>query len=246
MMKKTKFLLVIMLVVAFVFGGYKVLAEDEVTTTGEEVTTTERTPATVIIFRGEGCPHCEEALQWFDSIEAEYGQYFDLETYEVWNDTENAELMEKVGNYLGETPDGVPYIIIGTKTFSGFAESYEEDIKSSIMEEYNKNLEERVNVVANVKNGVAPTKEKDNTTAIIFILFVLAIVAFVIFARNGQDTAKIDLDKNDSKDTIEDEEDEEEIVEKKHTSNNKKESKSDENRKTTSKSKKTTKKSSKK
>ena len=255
-MKKAKFLLVIMLVVAFIFGGYKVLAEEEVTTTGEEntTTTTERTPMTVIMFRGEGCPHCEEALEWFDSIEGEYGQYFDLETYEVWNNQENAELMDKVAEYLGESPDGVPYIIIGKKTYSGFAQSYAEDIKKDIMNEYNKNLEERINVVYNVQNGVELEKEKDNSTAIIFILFVLAVVAFIIFARNGQDPAKIELEKKADKEEIlvDDEEDEEEVEEKtskKQKTNNKKEEKEEKkekNTKVTSKSKKSTKKSSKK
>ena len=241
-MKKSKILLVIMLAVALIFGGYKVFAEDEVTTTADG-TTTERTPVSVILFRGEGCPHCEEALEWFDSIEEEYGQYFDLEKYEVWYDEDNAALMEKVANYLGESVDGVPYIIIGTHTYSGFAADYEEGILSDIMDEYNKNLEERVNVVYNVQNGVEPEKEKDNSTAIIFILFVLAVVAFVIFARNGQDSAKLDMDKHDSREIYEDVEDEEL---KKKTSNTKKETKTESKTKTTTKSKKSTKKSSRK
>lgn len=241
-MKKTKILLVILLVVSFIFGGYKVNAEnEEVTTTGAS---TERTPVPVIVFHGETCPHCHEAFEWFDSIEGEYGQYFDLVKYEVWNDESNAALMNEVASYLGETPEGVPYIIIGTKTFSGFTQSYSDQIISAIMEEYNKNLEERVNVIENIQNGVELKKEKDNSTAIIFCLVVIALIAFVIFARNGQNETKIELEKKNVAEVIEDDEEVEEKTEKSKSSNSKKESKSEKatdkktNTKKTTKSKK--------
>ena len=190
-MKKIKVIVFAVLLMAVAFLGFKVNAEGE-----EEVTTTgsERTPIHVIIFHGETCPHCQEALEWFDSIEEEYGQYFDLEKYEVWNDQENSELMSKVANYLGEEAEGVPYIIIGTKTFSGFAQSMSQDIIDAIMTEYNKNVEERINVVTNVKGNIPLDEKTDNTATIVFIIAVVVIVAFVIFARNGQDTAEINAD----------------------------------------------------
>ena len=52
----------------------------------------------VYIFRGEGCPHCEEALEFFDSLEKdeEYSKYYNLVKYEVWNNKDNAKLMEEV------------------------------------------------------------------------------------------------------------------------------------------------------
>ena len=188
-MKKIKVIVFAVLLMAVAFLGFKVNAEGEETTA-----TNERTPIHVIVFHGATCPHCQEAFEWFDSIEDEYGQYFDLEKYEVWNDQENSELMSKVANYLGEEAEGVPYIIIGTKTFSGFAESMSEDIINAIMAEYNKNVEERVNVVTNVKGNIPLNEKTDNTATIVFIVAVIVIVAFVIFARNGQDTAEINAD----------------------------------------------------
>ena len=191
-MKKIKVIVFAVLLMAVAFLGFKVYAEGE----EEEVTTTssERTPVSVIVFHGETCPHCQELFEWFDSIEEEYGQYYDLDKYEVWNDEENSELMSKVADYLGEDAEGVPYVIIGTKTFNGFAQSMSQEIIDAIMTEYNKNVEERINVVANVLGNV-PLKEKsDNTATIIFIVAVVAVVAFVIFARNGQDTAEINAD----------------------------------------------------
>ena len=73
---------------------------------------------TVYVFRGEGCPHCEEALEFFDELsqDEEYKDIFKLVTYEVWYDEENQTLMKSVADALGEDVSGVPYIIIGTKT----------------------------------------------------------------------------------------------------------------------------------
>ena len=201
-MKKKVFAVFMAILMSFAFIGLRVHAEGE-----EEVTTTgaaEREPMHVIVFHGETCPHCQEAFEWFDSIEEEYGNYFDLEKYEVWNDQSNAELMEKVANYFGEEAEGVPYIIIGTKTFSGFTDSYKEQIIDAMMEEYNKNNEERTNAVYNVLNNVEKEEEKDNTAVVIFILIVLAVVAFIIFARNGQDTAEMKFDSKKQKVLVED------------------------------------------
>ena len=208
-MKKKVFAVFMAILMSFAFIGLRVNAE------GEEVTTTgEREPIHVIVFHGETCPHCQEAFEWFDSIEEEYGNYFDLEKYEVWNDQSNSELMEKVASYLGEEAEGVPYIIVGTETFSGFTDSYKQNIIDAIMEEYNKNAEERTNVVYNVLNNVEKEEEKDNTSMIIFILIVLAVVAFVIFARNGQDTAEMKFESKKQKvlaeDDYDDEDDEDE------------------------------------
>ena len=225
-MKKKVFAVFMAILMSFAFLGLRVYAE------GEEVSTTgEREPMHVIVFHGETCPHCQEAFEWFDSIDDEYGKYFDLEKYEVWNDQSNASLMEKVANYFGEEAEGVPYIIVGTKTFSGFADSYKQQIIDAIMEEYNKNDEERTNAVYNVFNNVEKKEEKDNSTVVIFILIVLAIVAFIIFARNGQDAAEMkfeskkqsviqrdeeenydDEDEDDDDDDDEDEDEEEEVV----------------------------------
>ena len=35
------------------------------------------------IFRGEGCPHCEEALEWLDSIEKEYKSQLNSKESEI-------------------------------------------------------------------------------------------------------------------------------------------------------------------
>lgn len=91
----------------------------------------------IYFFRGEGCPHCAEAEEWFDSIQNEYGNMFKVKDYETWYDEENADFMERVAKSRGETASGVPYIIIGDKSWMGFTESYENEMLEEIKTVYN-------------------------------------------------------------------------------------------------------------
>ena len=90
----------------------------------------------IYFFWGNGCPHCEKAFEFFESIETEYGDYFTLNTFETWYDEDNRELLEQFASNMGEEVTGVPYIIIGNKTFKGFSERYEEEILEVIKEQY--------------------------------------------------------------------------------------------------------------
>lgn len=70
---------------------------------------------TVYLFRGKGCPHCEHAKEFLESIASDYG-YLEIISYEVWNNMENQKLMEEVSNELGiEVSTSVPLIVIGTE-----------------------------------------------------------------------------------------------------------------------------------
>ena len=88
--------------------------------------------AVIYFFRGEGCSHCAEAEAWFKSIEDQYGKMFMVKDYETWYDSDNAELMKKVSKSRKDNANGVPYIIIGDKSWIGFTESYEDEMLSEI------------------------------------------------------------------------------------------------------------------
>ncbi len=135
----------------------------------------------VYMFRGEGCPHCEEALEYFDGLKAKYN--FELITYEVWYDEDNKALMNKVAAGLGETASGVPYIIIGEKTFSGYAETYNTAIEEAI-------VAEGVNGNANDKVKKFITKEKEKSQATTIVLSVLVIAGIVALIVLGRKSAK--------------------------------------------------------
>ena len=133
----------------------------------------------VYFFHGDGCPHCEDATRFFDSIGEEYKKYYNLEKYEVWHDKENSSLMEKVRRRLGDDPKGgVPYIVVGKKSFSGFDDSVGEQIKKAISDEYNKS--KRYDVM---------TAKDDNTGGIIFIVIIslLAVGIFYLRIKNNEE-----------------------------------------------------------
>lgn len=92
----------------------------------------------IYLFRGNGCGFCRNFLTFLNSIIDDYGEYFRVVSYEVWYDDNNAALAEDVASFMGDNLSGVPYIVIGDKTFPGFVNELEEDIKNAIMDEYNK------------------------------------------------------------------------------------------------------------
>lgn len=89
---------------------------------------------TVYMFRGEGCGYCKKAIAYFRELaeDKDYKDKFELKTYEVWNNTNNSKLMAAVADKLGEEVNGVPFIIIGEKTFGGYAESFNSEIEKAI------------------------------------------------------------------------------------------------------------------
>ena len=72
-----KFGLLLIMLLAIMAMPFSVLAEGEEDAENEAETTDEVSEESkevkIYFFRGEGCPHCAEAEEWFQSIEEEYG-----------------------------------------------------------------------------------------------------------------------------------------------------------------------------
>ena len=133
----------------------------------------------VYIFRGEGCPHCEEAIEWFNSIENDYGSKFQLVSYEVWNNNDNSSFMQKVAKVRGEEPSGVPYILVGDKTWYGFDESYKSEILEEIDTEYKQYVKYRYDILEYVESGKAPKKSSESgvdTNSLITLVIVVVVI----------------------------------------------------------------------
>lgn len=117
--------------------------------------------ATIYLFRGQGCGYCQKFLTFMSSIANEYGGYFKIVSFEVWNDSKNAELMNNVATFLNQPAGGVPFIVIGEKAFLGFDEAaYGEGIKTAIKELYDTSAKKRYDVFAEMKKN--PDKWKNN------------------------------------------------------------------------------------
>ena len=135
---------------------------------------------TIYFFRGEGCPHCAEAEEFFEALskDEEYGKMFEVKDYEVWYDESNAAFMEEVAAKLDTQVNGVPFIVIGDKYFSGFASSMEDQVKETIKDAYNS--EDYTDVVAGNNNGNKKEKKEESNPLIpIIIVSVIAVGTIV-------------------------------------------------------------------
>ena len=149
---------------------------------------------TIYFFRGDGCPHCADAEEFFDQIkeDEELKDKFEIKDYEVWYNKDNQKLAEKAAKAMGETLGGVPYIVIGEKSWNGFTDAYGEEIKEQILELYDK--QDYKDPVKEVIEG----KKSDSTiTIVIIVLVIIAIGVGMHFAR--RDVEEIPMEEENSK-----------------------------------------------
>ncbi len=88
----------------------------------------------IYLFRGEGCPHCEDAIEFFNSIINDYN--LNIEIYEVWKNQNNKALMQEVANKTNnEKLNSVPFMVFDNgEYFIGFGDSSKAKIKEKITE----------------------------------------------------------------------------------------------------------------
>ena len=97
----------------------------------------EKSKVNVYLFWGSGCPHCHDFLSFMNDISPEYMEYFELVGFEVWYNDANGKVMQEVADYLDKEVGGVPFIVIGQKTFAGYSSGYDQEIKDLLVELYN-------------------------------------------------------------------------------------------------------------
>lgn len=152
----------------------------------------------IYLFRGKGCAYCRKFLTFLNSIVDEYGSKFKVVSYEVWYDSDNAELMQKVSETTGEEAGGVPYIVIGDKVFAGYSESYDADIKAKIDELYKTKKNKRYDVMQNLGKKDDEKEGNDMSFGLLAftIIFPLALAAGVVIYENKK---HIDLEERIAK-----------------------------------------------
>ena len=152
----------------------------------------------VYLFRGLGCGFCRGFIKFLNDNIDELGKYFNLVSYEVWNDKTNSALLKKVGNFTEVPAQGVPYIIVGDRVFDGFTEAaYGEDFKEALKAEYEK--KDRYDVFKEMEKA---EKEKNKpagaeTSKVVlwdglFSLVTIAAVGSMIYYNNKKMTNLIE------------------------------------------------------
>lgn len=145
--------------------------------------------ATIYMFRGQGCTVCKSFLTFLNSIADEYGKYFKVVSFEVWNDTANKKLMDEVADFTGVENKGVPYIVIGSQVFDGYYSGYDEDIKSAIKDEYNKTT--KYDVLEEMGKEVKESSSASNSGSIWWSLLFTVVSTGIIMVYVHYENKKI-------------------------------------------------------
>jgi cytochrome c biogenesis protein CcdA/glutaredoxin len=85
----------------------------------------------LVLFYGEGCPHCDRAKQFLDGLEVRWPELV-VERLEVWNDATNRETFEEVLAGLGEDPRAVPTMVVADQVWVGFSDTIAADVESVV------------------------------------------------------------------------------------------------------------------
>lgn len=128
----------------------------------EKPKVTDHEKINVYIFRGSGCGHCHDALNFLYGLDGEYNDYFNVVSYEVWYDQNNAALAKDVASKLGDEFGGVPYIVIGSKSQAGFGEDTGTWIINTALDYYkDEDYKDVVNTVLKAKEYDATSETLD-------------------------------------------------------------------------------------
>ena len=86
---------------------------------------------TVVLFHGEGCPHCAAEQAFLDELSATHPQ-LRVEEHEVWYDQQGQELLIATAERLGFEPTGVPVTIIDDRVWIGFDTTTAQEITAAV------------------------------------------------------------------------------------------------------------------
>lgn len=88
----------------------------------------------IYLFYGSTCPHCAKEKEVLDKLEVKYEGKVNVYKYEVWSDKDNRDIMFEVKN-LFDMPvnEGVPFTVIGTKTYYGYDEWVGTDLEKQLV-----------------------------------------------------------------------------------------------------------------
>lgn len=156
---------------------------------------------TIYMFRGNTCPHCEEALEYLKSHEEEIPKDIKFLTYEVYDNSKNNDLLQRIEKKLNFKEDdigSIPLFVVGNEYVLGYSSAADlkkvfnlaESAKDSddyedIVSKEIKDSNLKVNSVSIEKLIAGPNKV---VTIIVFGIFgaiVLGFGAMIIFSRKN-------------------------------------------------------------
>lgn len=88
-------------------------------------------PVELILFWGQGCPHCASEIEFLETLGEEYPE-LEILAYEVYNDQANRAYFVETMTALGQEPSGVPTTVIEDRVWVGFDDSVGEQIRAVV------------------------------------------------------------------------------------------------------------------
>lgn len=137
----------------------------------------------IYLFRGEGCGYCNAFIKFANELSKTYGEKFKLVSFEVWQNTDNADLLGAVSSFLEQDAGGVPYIVIGDQVFPGYADSYDDGIKQAIDKLYAQKVSDRYDVFEEYNKKLVEDERAERSAAakpIVWNFIFIAIATIVI------------------------------------------------------------------
>lgn len=102
-------------------------------------------------FWASGCPHCEKEKIFLDNLKEKYPQLV-VNDYEVTQNSNNLELLKKVGEKLQIDISGVPFTVVGEDHFAGYLN--DETTGAAIEDEINCSIKNKCeDVVSGLVSG---------------------------------------------------------------------------------------------
>ena len=153
---------------------------------------------TVYLFRGSTCQHCEDALEYINDHRDLIPENVEIVTYEVWDNEENATLMDTVADILevDKTDNyGTPFFVVGREYIKGYGTDTWEEL-FEIVNDYteNREYEDVVKQTIDEEKFEVESRTLDDlysepspvVTIIVYCVFgaiVLGFVAMIVFSR---------------------------------------------------------------
>lgn len=91
----------------------------------------------VYLFYGSTCPHCKAEKEDLEELKDKYPN-LKIYKYEVWGSSKNRDLMNDVAKEMNVTVTGVPFTIIGTKTYIGYSDVSGKSELEKVIKAYSK------------------------------------------------------------------------------------------------------------
>ena len=98
---------------------------------GARQSETPEPPPPLVLFWGDGCPHCEAEWQFLSDLNSDYPE-LEIIGYEVWHSEANQGLMVELLAERGEDPSGVPTTLFGDDMWVGFSDSVARQIEVAV------------------------------------------------------------------------------------------------------------------